>query len=55
MWDMKCFVIRVITGATGIISTVLKIYVNNTRTFDIFSIKNRLARNITLHKESATI
>jgi hypothetical protein len=33
MWNMKCFIIPVITGATGIVSKCLKeISVNNTRT-----------------------
>jgi hypothetical protein len=33
MWNMKCFVIPVIIGATGIVSRSLqKIFGNNTRT-----------------------
>jgi hypothetical protein len=32
MWNMKCFVIPVIIGATGIVSKSLKISGNNTRT-----------------------
>jgi hypothetical protein len=32
MWNMKCFVIPVIIGATGIVSKFTKTSVNNTRT-----------------------
>jgi hypothetical protein len=32
MWNMKCLVIPVIIGATGIVSKSLKISGNNTRT-----------------------
>jgi hypothetical protein len=40
MWNMKCFVIPVITGATGIVTRGLKISGNNTRkAFNRFSTK----------------
>jgi hypothetical protein len=56
MWNMKCFVIPVIIGATGIACKRLKISGNNTRTaFSVFSTKTRHTRNITHHKESATL
>jgi hypothetical protein len=55
MWNMKCFVIPVIIGATRIVSKVLKNSVNNKRTtFNRFS-KKTTYRNITHHKESAAI
>jgi hypothetical protein len=53
---MKCFVIPVIIGATGIVTKGLKIYGNDTRkAFNRFSTKNSSTRNITHYKESATI
>jgi hypothetical protein len=57
MWNMKCFVIPVIIGATGIITRGLKkISGNNTRKeFNRFSTKSRCTRDITHYKESATI
>jgi hypothetical protein len=57
MWNMKCFVIPVITGATGTVTVGLKkISGNNTRkAFNRFSTKNSCTRNITHYKESATI
>jgi hypothetical protein len=44
MWNMKCFVIPVIIGATGIVTRGLKkISGNNTRkAFSRFSIKKQL-------------
>jgi hypothetical protein len=55
MWNMKCFVIPVIIGATGIVSKSSKISGNNTRTtLNRFPTKNCHTRNITHHKESAT-
>jgi hypothetical protein len=56
MWNMKCFVIPVIIGATGILSkTLQKVPENNTRTtLNRFPTKNCHTRNITHHKESAT-
>jgi hypothetical protein len=45
MWNMKFFVIPVITGATGVVRT----------TFNRFCTKKIHIRNITYHKESATI
>jgi hypothetical protein len=56
MWNMKCFVIPVIIGVTGIVSKGPKISGNNTRkTFNRFSTENSCTRNITHYKESATI
>jgi hypothetical protein len=41
MWNMKCSVISVITGTTGIVSKSLKKSENNTRTtVNTFSAKN---------------
>jgi hypothetical protein len=56
IWNVKCFVIPVIIGATGILSkTLQKISGNNTRTtVNRFPTKNCHTRNITHHKESAT-
>jgi hypothetical protein len=51
---MKCFVILVIIGATGIVTK--EISGSNTRkAFNRFSTKNSSNRNITHYKESATI
>jgi hypothetical protein len=56
MWNMKCFIIPVIIGATGIVTKGLKKYRNDTRkAFNRFSTKNSCTRNITHYKESATI
>jgi hypothetical protein len=56
MWNMKCFVIPVIIGATGIVSKGLKISGNNIRkAFNRFSTKDSHSRNIKHYKESATI
>jgi hypothetical protein len=54
---MKCFVIPVITGAAGILTSGLKkISGYNTRkALNRFSAKNSCTRNITHYKESATI
>jgi hypothetical protein len=53
---MKCFVIPVIIGAMGIVCKGLKKSGNNIRTtLKRFSTKNCHTRNITHHKESATI
>jgi hypothetical protein len=56
MWNMKCFVIPVVTEASGIVSKKFtKISGNNTRTtLYRFPTKNCHTRNITHHKESAT-
>jgi hypothetical protein len=57
MWNMKCMVIPVIIGATGIVIKGQKISVNNTRkAFNRFSTKKySCTRNITHYKGSATI
>jgi hypothetical protein len=54
LWNIKCFVLSIITGATEIVSKSLKkISGNNARTtFSRFSTQNRRTRNITHHKES---
>jgi hypothetical protein len=56
MWNMKCFVIAVIIGATGIVTRGLKIYLETIlgkRSID--SLQKTATRNITHYKESATI
>jgi hypothetical protein len=56
MWNMTCFVIPVITGATGIVIKGLKKSGNSTRTaFNRFSIKDSLTRNMAYNMLSATI
>jgi hypothetical protein len=57
MWNMKCFVIPVIIGATGIVTKGLKKYLETIPgKHSIDSIqKNSCTRNITYYKESATI
>jgi hypothetical protein len=56
MWNMKCFVIPVIIGATGIVSRSLQKYLETIpgQTLNRFFTKNCHTRNITHHKESAT-
>jgi hypothetical protein len=57
MWNKKCFVIPVITGATGIITRGLKKYLETIpgkHSIDSLQ-KNSCTRNITHYKESATI
>jgi hypothetical protein len=56
MWNMKCFVIPVIIGATRTVSKSLQeISGNNTKTtLNGFPTKNCHIRNITHYKESAT-
>jgi hypothetical protein len=56
MRNMKCFVIPVITGATGIVSKSLQKYLETMpgkHSTDSLQ-KNCRTRNITRHKESAT-
>jgi hypothetical protein len=57
MWNMKCFVTSVIIGGMGIVSKCLKKSGNSARTtFNRYSTKKiRRTRNITHHKESATV
>jgi hypothetical protein len=57
MWNMKCFVIPVIIGATGIVTRGLKKISENDirKAFNRFSTKNSCTRNITHYKESATV
>jgi hypothetical protein len=56
MWNMKCFVIPVIIGATGIVSKSLQKYLETIpgqHSIDSLE-KNCHTRNMTHHKESAT-
>jgi hypothetical protein len=56
MWNMKCFVIPVITGATRIVRKSLQKYLETIpgqHSIDSLQ-KNCHTRNITRHKESAT-
>jgi hypothetical protein len=58
MWNMKCFVIPVITGAMEIVARGLKnIWKNTRKAFNRFSTKKKKSctRNITHCKEIATI
>jgi hypothetical protein len=57
MWNSKCFVIPVITGATGIVTRGLKKYLEiipGKQSIDSLQ-RNICTRNITHYKESATI
>jgi hypothetical protein len=56
MWNMKCLVIAVIIGATGIVSKSLQKYLETIpgQHSNRFPTKNCHTRNITHHKESAT-
>jgi hypothetical protein len=57
MWNMKCFIIPVITGATGFVTRRLKNYLETIpgkHSMDSLQ-KNSCTRNITRYKESATI
>jgi hypothetical protein len=57
MWNMKCFVIPVIIGATGIVTVGLKKYLETIpgkHSIDYLQ-ENSCTRNITHYKESATI
>jgi hypothetical protein len=57
MWNMKCFVIPVIIGATGIVTKRLKKYLETIpgkHSIDSLQ-RNSCTRNITHYKESATI
>jgi hypothetical protein len=57
MWNMKCFVIPVIIGATGIVTKRLKKYLETIlgkHSVDSLK-KNSCTRNNTHYKESATI
>jgi hypothetical protein len=56
MWNMKCFVIPVIVGATGIVTKGLKnIWKQYQESIQDSLQKNICIRNITHYKESATI
>jgi hypothetical protein len=56
MWNMKRFVIPVIVGTTGTVTTGIKITGNNARkAFNGYSAKSRCTRDIAHNKESATV
>jgi hypothetical protein len=58
MWNMKCFVIPVITGVTGIVTRGLRKYletITGKHSVDFLQKKNSCTRNITHYRESATI
>jgi hypothetical protein len=56
MWNMKCFVIPVITGAMGIVCKSLKNLETIPGQHSIDSLQKKChTRNITHHKESDTI
>jgi hypothetical protein len=55
MYNIKCFVIPVIIGATGIVTKGLKISRNNTRkAFNRFCTKNSCTKDIAHNKETST-
>jgi hypothetical protein len=58
MWNMKCFVIPVIIGATAIVTKGLNKYLETIpgkHSIDSLQKKNSCTGNITHYKESATI
>ena len=57
MWNLKCTIIPVITGATGIVNEKLKEkFGSGTRkTFDRFSTKDSYIWNITHNTESTAV
>jgi len=56
MWNIKCFVILVINGATGIVTKDYKIYGNNTRkAINWFYTKPSCMRDFPHNTESTTI
>jgi hypothetical protein len=56
MWNRKCFIIPVITGAKEIVNKGLDVSINNTRkAFNRFSAANSCTRDITHNKESDTV
>jgi hypothetical protein len=55
LWNMKCFLISAITGATEIVSSGQKISAKPGKAFNRFSTKGSHTRNITHNKRSATI
>jgi hypothetical protein len=57
MWDMKCMIIPVRTGATGIVTKGFIGELGNRirKTLNIFSTKHSCARNITHNTESAAM
>jgi hypothetical protein len=56
MWNIKCFVILVVTEATGIVTKGLKISGSNTRkAFNRFFTQDSCTGNNAYNKESTTI
>ena len=56
MWNLKCTIIPVIIGATGIVTRSLKKIGNCTRkTFDRFTTKDSYTWNITHNTESTAV
>jgi len=56
VWNMKCFVIPVIIGATEIVTKWLKLTGNNNKkTFSRFCTRNSCTRDIAHGTESATV
>jgi hypothetical protein len=58
MWNMKCLVIAVVIGATGIVTKGLKKYLETIpgkHSIDSLQKKNSSTGNITYNKESTTV
>jgi len=57
MWNLKCTIIPIITGATGIATRKLKEKFGSCtrKTFDRFITKDSYAWNITYNKESTAV
>jgi uncharacterized protein YpmB len=56
MWNLKCMIIPVITGATGKITKGLKKFGNHTKkTFSRFTTKDSYTWTITHNTESAAV
>ena len=54
MWNLKCTNVRVIIGATGIVTRSLKKNLE-TKLFDRFTTKDNYTRNITYNTESTAV
>jgi hypothetical protein len=55
MWNIKRFVVTAIIAATGIVTEVLKISVNNRKAFNRLSAINSHAKNVPHNTENDTI
>ena len=57
MWNLKCTIVSVITGATGVVTRSLREKFGNCtgKTFDRFSTKDSCTRNSTHNAESAAV